>query len=267
MVDANKAKLGEAQKQKVARTRSPAYPGINLEMAIKRADDLYSHDRLNAVPLSIAVKRWGFKEKSSGGLVTIAALKSFGLMRDSGGSGKDRKVQLTEEARRILLDKREESPEREEVIKRAALQPKIHLALWKKWGQDTPSDDLFTHELVYERSFNENSVKDFMKEYKDTIRFARLTDSDTLSAGEEDIQEDQEMPAVETTQPIKPGVQRPPAPPTIPGSKEISMPVGVSEEGQAIFAHVRFDAPLRKDYLKSLRGLLEALEKGLASEK
>jgi hypothetical protein len=42
------------------------------------------------------------------------------------------------------------------------------------------------------------------------------------------------------------------------------MPVGVSEEGPAIFARVRFDAPLKKDYLKSLRGLLEALEKGMA---
>jgi hypothetical protein len=56
--------------------------------------------------------------------------------------------------------------------------------------------------------------------------------------------------------PQRPTVQRP--------ANEISMPVGVSEEGQAIFAHVRFDAPLKKDFLKSLRGLLEALEKGLA---
>lgn len=48
------------------------------------------------------------------------------------------------------------------------------------------------------------------------------------------------------------------------GSKEISMPVGVSEEGQVIFAHVRFDAPLKKEFLESLRSLLQALEKGLA---
>lgn len=44
-------------------------------------------------------------------------------------------------------------------------------------------------------------------------------------------------------------------------SEEISLPVGVTEEGQAIFAHVRFDAPLKKGMLLSLKQLLDALEK------
>jgi len=50
---------------------------------------------------------------------------------------------------------------------------------------------------------------------------------------------------------------------TIPWA-EISDPVGVTEEGKAIFAHVRFDAPLKKGMLSSLRQLLDALEKNLS---
>ena len=173
---------------KAKRTRSPAYPSINLETAIKRAGALHDQDKMNAVPLKIAVKRWGFKEKSSGGLVTTAALKSFGLIKDS-GSGDDRRIQITEEARRILLDQRQESSERDETIKQAALKPKIHQFLWRKWGADLPPNDTFSHELIFELSFNENSVKDFIKEYRDTISFAKLTNSDTLSSNGEDKNE------------------------------------------------------------------------------
>ena len=89
----------------------------------------------------------------------------------------------------------------------------------------------------------------------------KLTDSDTLSAGTQDTEEGESDMPEEPESGFQSGKQ---AGQRQPGSKEISMPVGVSEEGQAIFAHVRFDAPLRKDYLKNLRGLLEALEKGLA---
>jgi hypothetical protein len=49
--------------------------------------------------------------------------------------------------------------------------------------------------------------------------------------------------------------------PEVPGTKEISLPIGVTEDGQAIFAHVRFDAPLKKGMLLSLTQLLGALEK------
>ncbi|MBI4459216.1 MAG: hypothetical protein HY648_04050 [Acidobacteria bacterium] len=248
---------------KKARMRSPAYPGINLETAIKRAHKFYEHEKRSAAPVSVALKHWGLKEKSSAGMVAIAALKSFRLINDS-GSGDKRKIQLTEVGLRIILDQRQDSQERDLAIKNAALAPKIHSAIWKKWGASLPSDDNLRHALIFDWKFNENSVDDFIREYKDTIRFAKLSDSDSLSVGNGDTEEDQDMSADEPEamfQTGNPKGQRPSAP---LGSKEISMPVGVSDEGQAIFAHVRFDAPLRKDFLKSLRGLLEALEKGLA---
>jgi hypothetical protein len=46
--------------------------------------------------------------------------------------------------------------------------------------------------------------------------------------------------------------------------QEISFPVGLNEEGQPIFAHLRFDAPLKKEMLASLRTLLEAIERTLS---
>ena len=175
----------EEAEQRAARTRSPAYPGINLEAAIKRTRELYTQDKMNPVPLQIIVKRWGYKPKSSAGLITAAALKSFGLVRDT-GTGSERKLQVTEQAHNIFLDTRQESLERDQLIKDAALRPKIHNTLWKKWGTDLPSDETLDHALKADWGFNPNSVSDFIKEYKDTIRFAKLTKHDSLSSSDGD---------------------------------------------------------------------------------
>jgi hypothetical protein len=173
------------------KTRSPAYPGINLEIALKRAQGLYERDGRSAVAFPIAVSRWGFGAKSSGGLLSVAALKSFGLLEDVERGPRGRIIKLTELAFRILLDKRANSPERAALIKQAALKPKMHATLWKKYGAKLPADDNLHHELVFDFKFNENTVDEFIKEYKDTIRFADLTVSDTVSSlGEDKIEFD-----------------------------------------------------------------------------
>lgn len=174
-------------KVKGTKLRSPAYPGINLETAIKRADGLYKKERRNAVPFSVAVSHWGFGAKSSGGLVTVAAMKSFGLLEDVERGPAGRVVKLTDLAYQILLDERPDSADRAASIKRAALMPKIHAGIWEKYGTTSEvSDANLKHDLVFSSKFNENTVDEFIKEYKETIRYAKLSDSDSISVGAED---------------------------------------------------------------------------------
>src|SRR6266478_6774650 len=116
---------------KKKRTRSPAYPFVNLETAIVRAQEFFNKEQRNAANWNVAVKHWGFVEGSSNGASTIAALTSFGLLQDE-GIGEKRKVRLTQDALRIILDKRPDSKERADLIKQAALAPKIHQQLWEK---------------------------------------------------------------------------------------------------------------------------------------
>ncbi len=92
-----------ATEDKRKRTRSPAYPFINLETAISRAKQFYDKEARNAANVNVAAKHWGFVEGSSNGAQTVAALISFGLMQDEGTSEK-RKVKLTHNALRILLE-------------------------------------------------------------------------------------------------------------------------------------------------------------------
>ncbi len=180
---ATSPKVLESEQEKRKRTRSPAYPYINLETAIKRAKEFYDKEQRNPANIKVAVKHWGFVEGSSGGGQTIAALTSFGLMQDE-GMGNNRKMRLTQTALRILLDARPDSKERAELIKQAALAPKIHQQLWEKWGVDLPSDAQLKHTLLFEWPvpFNENAVDGFIREYKDTIVFARLTESDKVAS-------------------------------------------------------------------------------------
>jgi hypothetical protein len=174
---------GEKAQKKM---RSPAYPAINLEIALKRARGVYDKERRNQVAYPVAVGYWGFGQKSSGGLVSVAAMKSFGLIEDVERSAGGRIIKLTDLAFRILLDDRPNSQDRAALIKQAALRPKIHAALWRKYGAELPSDSNLKHALIFDFRFNENTVDEFIKEYKETIRFAGLGTSDTLSPSDED---------------------------------------------------------------------------------
>src|SRR5690606_17547047 len=126
-------KMTETPERRASTGRSPAYPFIALDKAVARADALRRAVGKNDTRVVSAVHHWGYGPKSSGGIQTVAALKHFGLLEDS-GSGQDRRVKLTDLANRILLDQRPNSIERQELIKRAALNPKMHQELWERWG-------------------------------------------------------------------------------------------------------------------------------------
>jgi hypothetical protein len=165
---------------KKQRTRSPAYPFVNLETALRRAKEFYDEQQHHAAPVKVAAKLWGYEEKSSGGLQTTAALVSFGLLSDV-GTGFHRRVKLTEVATKILLNP--DSNSREQAIKQAALAPKIHRQLWDKWGPKPPDASLRYALLTeWEPRFNPNTVDAFIREYRDTIAFAKLSESDKVAS-------------------------------------------------------------------------------------
>ncbi len=169
--------------------RSPAYPAINLAQAIKRAEEFYNHERKNPASFKAAAVHWGYASSSSGALLTAAALKSFGLMTEV-ESTSGRTIQLSPLGLKIVMDKRPQSPERDAAIKEAALKPKIHAAIWRKWNGTLPSDAELQFRLESEWNFNKNAIPVLIKELKDTILFAKLTASDNVSGGDEDTQED-----------------------------------------------------------------------------
>lgn len=168
------------------RHRSPAYPGIDLKSAIDRARVFFQKEGKHKATIATAANHWGYSETSSTRLTTIAALKSYGLMVDS-GEGSDRMVALSPLGLAIVQDERHISPEREAKIREAALLPKTMADLWEKYGTDLPSDDTLAHYLKTEREFNPKSVGDVIQIYKDNSAFARLDESaPTVGAEQEE---------------------------------------------------------------------------------
>lgn len=159
--------------------RSPAYPAINLRAAIDRARKFYEHEKKNSAPASIVPEHWGFAAKSSGGRSTLSALIKFGLLEES-GRGDNRRVKITPLAVDILLDERPNSPERIKAIKQAALTPEIHIELWNRWGTELPSEATMRTVLLKDLDFTNAAVSDLIKEYRDTIEFAKLESSDKI---------------------------------------------------------------------------------------
>lgn len=187
------------------RVRSPGYPAVSFKVSLKKAEEFYKVEGRNEAFQSVALTHWGYSPTSGHGLQLAAALSSYGLI-DATGSGKNRKVKLSNIALKILLDDREDSSEKKQYIQSLALRPKIHQKLWNLWGPNLPSVATMKHHLIFEENFNEKSVAGFIKDYIETIEFAALDNAaqENLDRDAEDEPDGAEEEIVQVTQDRKP---------------------------------------------------------------
>jgi hypothetical protein len=160
--------------------RGPSYPSMNIEEAIGKAQQLWVAEKRNAAPVEVAAKDWGYSPTSSSGKMTVAALLHYGLLEDS-GAAKQRMVKLTGRALDIVLDDVADSPRRMQAIKDAVRAPKLYADIMAKWPpQELPSDQTLRFYLLREKSFNEGSITDFIKDFRSSIAFAKLDKTPTI---------------------------------------------------------------------------------------
>jgi len=180
--------MSELETSPRRKVRSPSFPFLGLREALERTRAFYEAEQRNAARPETAAAHWGYSAKSSGGKQTIAALRAYGLLEG------DTLVKLSGRALRILLDEREGSEDRERLLKQAALLPPLHSRLWERYGPDLPSAQTLRLTLILDEGFNENSVDDFLGEYKETLEFAKLRMMDTSKPAGEDRAEPLELP-------------------------------------------------------------------------
>ncbi len=249
------------------RVRSPKAPFIDLETAIQRAETFYEAEKRNSASIPVAMEKWGYKDESSGGFQTISTLKEFGLMEDTGNKDA-RRVKLTDRALRIILDKREDSGERDQLIKESALLPKTYSTLWQMYHGDLPSDSNLRHYLMfdYHPPFNENAVDSFITQFKATVAFAKLNSSDTISLGREDKKDEREGPS---GMPLKESVVQDPPPPALVVTPAHTLPVPPAPTAtrQDIFSldegpvTIQWPASLSKESFNDLAAWMDILKR------
>lgn len=163
--------------------RGPAYPFVNLEEAIALTQKMYGYSKRSpAVADSVVRDAWDASPTSSSSVKFIAALKYFGLIEDAPtptGKPDSKLIKVTDRAYRIIADS-EESPERKQAVKDAAISPKWYQFCWNKWGKDIPQSIRST--LLFEEGFVESTVDGFIKDYKKTIEYAGLLADDSSTS-------------------------------------------------------------------------------------
>ncbi len=216
--------------------RSPGYPAISLGSALERAKTIMEKEQRHYAALPTIFGHWGYGSKSSMGILLLAALKKYGLVEYK-GSGDSRQARITDFAWRILVDDRPESPEREELIREAALNPSIHQKLWRHYDGLLPSDENLRHQLLTEEGFTTGAVDDFIRQFRATIEFAGLKESDSLSGHEQDksaIREENVMAQTTqtTTGGAQTGVHLGGGPPAV---DRLNVPAGQAQMGNIAF--------------------------------
>lgn len=175
----------EEEKRK-KKGRSPSYPAISLKIAIEKAGMLYQKEGKHATPTATALSDMGYSTTSGAGIVALAALKKFGLVEDE-GSGKDRVVKLTDLALDIILSPDDDSTGKMQAIQHAAMVPPIHSELWKEFEGSLPSPANLRHNLIRKRNFTDSGANEFIRQFSETIAFAKLAESAIMPSDTADL--------------------------------------------------------------------------------
>lgn len=194
--------------------RSPAYPSVALKEALEKAQAQYEAEGKYPAPLSSAFKAWGYSAKSSGGRDVRASLRYFGLITVE-GDGDQATVKLTEDALRVITDKREDQSEKRALIRRLALNPTAHKKLWAKYPEGIVSEASAAHYLQWNEGFNESAAEALVAEFKSTAAFAGLYEPDAEMVIEpplEDEGDQLDRPGVDASRGGDLPRERPPTP-------------------------------------------------------
>lgn len=234
--------------------RSPGYPAVSMAAALERARTVMEKEKRHWVPLSTIFGHWGYGPKSSMGILLLAALKKYGLVEYK-GSGDSREARITDLAWRILVDERPVSPERDGLIQEAALSPVIHQKLWNEYKGQLPSDENLKHRLVTEEGFTTGAVDDFVRQFRATISFAKLGDSDSLSGHDEDKSPSEEEIIMPETRPLESPKQQ-----HVPGSAQLGPDQEFKVKMSEGMAYLRVPHILRREDWEKIQKLLEVIE-------
>jgi len=165
----------------MAKTRSPNYPACALGDAVEMVRKFWKKEERTAVPANVAAVGIGYKSLSGPARTAIASLKKYGLFSD------DRQgMRVSPLALRVLNPANES--EKLEALQEAALKPELFKQLYQTHA--AASEDALRAHLINTLNFSDTGARTLIRSFTDTIRFAKLNDSEYSSRqGENSMEE------------------------------------------------------------------------------
>lgn len=171
--------------KKKTRERSPAYPVIGLQEAVKKTNDLYSKEGRNFVAREIAVMSMGYKSISGRALQILSSLSQYGLLERSKGT-----VRITEDAFTIL-NAPEGSIDKKHTLRHIALAPTVFQDIKNEFSRSLPSDENLKW-FLQQKGFLARAANIIIQSFRETISFANIYETD-YDRGDEQIDIEQNM--------------------------------------------------------------------------
>jgi len=171
---------------KAPRHRSPNHPVQDLKAALDKIKGMLGKCGRHPVTLQLAAESMGHTSVNSHAKQLFASLKYYGLL-DATGSGRNRKLAVSESCERILKN----APDKAALLQHAALAPKIHQEVWEHFEQkELPQDDVLKEYLVWGRPegqrFNPEAVDGFIERLRGTFAYAGIFANGTLGDKSDD---------------------------------------------------------------------------------
>lgn len=240
----------------MARDRSPNYPFISLKKAIERIEMLYKLHYRTLVPDEVACNAMGYSIKSSTARKLVPALSYYGLINIEGK--KEKKISLSDLGFTII--KSPDPSEKELLIKRAALNPKIFKKIYEDHSERLPADRLLEYELEKTYKFSPKAIPNFMDVFKETFTFAKIYESGIIEEEDEKKEEepdnisnkDDEPMQTETNKDQKPLINK-----ALPKVEPNEVEIAKYPVGRDVSIRLIASGPITQKSIEKLAKLLE----------
>ncbi|GEM_PF-1709520 len=256
----NEKEVNGGESRKGTKHRSPNYPSMTINDALTRLRQIYQQDRRAFTTFDAVISHMGYKagsKKSGTSGRAVSALKQYGLLDEIEG-----KYRVSEAGFKIL-HLPEDSTERLELIRQAALSPQIFKKLLTHYRGEIPSNAAVKSHLVLNERFNPDSVDSFIRVFRETLSVANPTPEDYNDDEGAEFSEDQREKILR--QPVPTGghgrVQLP-TPSSIPPPPVQLMPLALGESelkfniSRESQARVIFNGQVTQEAIEKLAALL-----------
>lgn len=233
----------------MAKQRSPNCPQIPFLEAANRARLIYAKEHTHPADKNVIAEDLGYTSISGASLSMIGALRQYGLLEASGEG-----LRISDTAVDVF-ELPDDSKGKKRAMLKMAFRPALFHELWKQYEGKPPSEANLRHALI-KKGFLPKTAEEVLRVYEENFKLMENDES------EYNMEDDA---AITTAQETSTSTHRPaPIEASAQGlGSTISTPVGKDEEGRAVFAHVRFDTALRKEFVTGLKKYLDYLEKTL----